>query len=44
MPMSGANLSSPDTAVPLVSVVVPARNEAGNVAPLVEEIVRQLCQ
>jgi dolichol-phosphate mannosyltransferase len=28
---------------PRISVVVPARNEAGNIAPLVEEIVRALC-
>jgi dolichol-phosphate mannosyltransferase len=27
---------------PLISVVVPARNEAGNIAPLVEELVRAL--
>ena len=30
-------------APPRISVVVPARNEAGNIAPLVEEIVRALC-
>jgi dolichol-phosphate mannosyltransferase len=29
-------------AAPRISVVVPARNEAGNIAPLVEEIVRAL--
>src|SRR5262249_16626024 len=29
-------------ATPRISVVVPARNEAGNIAPLVEEIVRAL--
>jgi glycosyltransferase involved in cell wall biosynthesis len=28
---------------PRISVVVPARNEAGNIAPLVEEIARALC-
>lgn len=30
------------TAAPRISVVVPARNEAGNIAPLVEEIARAL--
>src|SRR5260370_8357070 len=29
-------------ATPRISVVVPARNEAGNIAPLVEEIVQAL--
>jgi dolichol-phosphate mannosyltransferase len=32
-----------DAPMPRISVVVPARNEAGNIAPLVEEIVRALC-
>jgi dolichol-phosphate mannosyltransferase len=32
-----------DVPPPRISVVVPARNEAGNIAPLVEEIVRALC-
>jgi dolichol-phosphate mannosyltransferase len=32
-----------DGPAPRLSVVVPARNEAGNIAPLVEEIVRALC-
>jgi dolichol-phosphate mannosyltransferase len=32
-----------DAPAPRISVVVPARNEAGNIAPLVEEIVRALC-
>jgi dolichol-phosphate mannosyltransferase len=32
-----------DVPTPRISVVVPARNEAGNIAPLVEEIVRALC-
>jgi dolichol-phosphate mannosyltransferase len=32
-----------DGPAPRISVVVPARNEAGNIAPLVEEIVRALC-
>jgi glycosyltransferase involved in cell wall biosynthesis len=31
-----------DAPMPRISVVVPARNEAGNIAPLVEEIVRAL--
>jgi dolichol-phosphate mannosyltransferase len=31
-----------DTAPPRISVVVPVRNEAGNIAPLVEEIARAL--
>jgi glycosyltransferase involved in cell wall biosynthesis len=38
------DLTTPTTAaaVPAVSVVVPVRNEAGNVAPLIEEIVAVL--
>jgi dolichol-phosphate mannosyltransferase len=32
-----------DAPAPRISVVVPARNEAGNIAPLLEEIVRALC-
>jgi dolichol-phosphate mannosyltransferase len=32
-----------DAPAPRISVVVPARNEAGNIAPLVEEIVRAVC-
>ncbi len=32
-----------DAPAPRISVVVPARNEAGNIAPLVDEIVRALC-
>jgi glycosyltransferase involved in cell wall biosynthesis len=35
-------LREPRAATPRVSVVVPVRNEAGNVAPLVEEITRAL--
>jgi dolichol-phosphate mannosyltransferase len=34
--------SPSDTGRPRISVVVPARNEAGNIAPLVAEIVRAL--
>ncbi len=34
--------SSPDTSAPAVSVVVPVRNEAGNIAPLVAEIADAL--
>ena len=33
---------APSAAPPLISVVVPARNEAGNIAPLVQEIARAL--
>jgi glycosyltransferase involved in cell wall biosynthesis len=40
--MTDASSSQPGAAVPHISVVVPARNEAGNIAPLVEEIVRAL--
>jgi dolichol-phosphate mannosyltransferase len=39
---SGDMLRAPRAEVPRVSVVVPVRNEAGNVAPLVEEITRAL--
>jgi dolichol-phosphate mannosyltransferase len=39
---SGDGLRAPGAAAPRVSVVVPVRNEAGNVAPLVEEITRAL--
>jgi dolichol-phosphate mannosyltransferase len=35
-------LRSPRAGAPRISVVVPVRNEAGNVAPLVEEITRAL--
>jgi len=39
----GEDSSFPSSvAAPRISVVVPARNEAGNIAPLVEEIVRAL--
>jgi dolichol-phosphate mannosyltransferase len=37
-----ADLSSPDAAAVDVSVVVPVRNEAGNVAPLIAEIAAAL--
>src|SRR5436305_630031 len=37
-----ADLSSPDAAAIEVSVVVPVRNEAGNVAPLIAEIIAAL--
>jgi len=43
--MTEATLQSPvapGAALPRISVIVPARNEAGNIAPLVEEIVRAL--
>jgi dolichol-phosphate mannosyltransferase len=40
--MTKANPVPSAAAVPHISVVVPARNEAGNIAPLVEEIVRAL--
>src|SRR5882672_4321315 len=40
--MNDAN--SPGTAAPTVSVVVPVRNEAGNIAPLVEEIASALAR
>jgi dolichol-phosphate mannosyltransferase len=36
------DLSSPDTAAVDVSIVVPVRNEAGNIAPLVAEIAAAL--
>ncbi len=32
----------PGVPAPRISVVVPARNEDGNIAPLVEEIVRAI--
>jgi dolichol-phosphate mannosyltransferase len=41
-PISVPSAVASGTAVPRVSVVVPARNEAGNIAPLVEEIARAL--
>src|SRR6195952_5269294 len=37
-----ADLSSPDAATVDVSIVVPVRNEAGNVAPLIAEIADAL--
>src|ERR1700709_390445 len=37
-----AYLSSPDAAAVDVSIVVPVRNEAGNVAPLIAEIAAAL--
>src|SRR3954451_5463157 len=37
-----ADLSSPDAAAVDVSIVVPVRNEAGNVAPLIAEIAAAL--
>jgi dolichol-phosphate mannosyltransferase len=40
--MTNASPAPPAATAPHVSVVVPARNEAGNIAPLVEEIVREL--
>ena len=40
--MTEANSVPTSAAEPRISVVVPARNEAGNIAPLVEEIVRAL--
>jgi dolichol-phosphate mannosyltransferase len=40
--MSDANAIPSGAAPPHLSVVVPARNEAGNIAPLVEEIARAL--
>jgi dolichol-phosphate mannosyltransferase len=40
--MANASPFPPSTATPRISVVVPARNEAGNIAPLVEEIVQAL--
>ena len=36
------DLSSPGAAIPDVSIVVPVRNEAGNLAPLIEEIAAAL--
>jgi len=38
----GADLSSSDAAAVDVSIVVPVRNEAGNVAPLITEIAAAL--
>jgi dolichol-phosphate mannosyltransferase len=40
--MTDASPIPSGAATPRISVVVPARNEAGNIAPLVEEIVRAL--
>ncbi|MBO0750484.1 MAG: glycosyltransferase family 2 protein, partial [Bradyrhizobiaceae bacterium] len=39
---SADRLRAPRADTPRISVVVPVRNEAGNVAPLVEEIARAL--
>jgi glycosyltransferase involved in cell wall biosynthesis len=41
---SASGQSSPATSHPVISVVVPVRNEAGNVAPLVGEIAAALAQ
>ncbi len=41
---STSGQSSPATSRPVISVVVPVRNEAGNVAPLVGEIAAALAQ
>ena len=40
--MTDASSHSTPSAAPVISIVVPARNEAGNIAPLVEEITRAL--
>jgi dolichol-phosphate mannosyltransferase len=40
--MGGDSSIPSSAAAPRISVVVPARNEAGNIVPLVEEIVRAL--
>jgi dolichol-phosphate mannosyltransferase len=40
--MTGAIPSCSSTEAPRLSIVVPARNEAGNIAPLVAEITRML--
>jgi dolichol-phosphate mannosyltransferase len=41
---SASGQSSPATSRPVISVVVPVRNEAGNIAPLVGEIAAALAQ
>jgi dolichol-phosphate mannosyltransferase len=41
---SASRQSSPATSRPVISVVVPVRNEAGNVAPLIAEIAAALAQ
>lgn len=41
---SASGQSSPATSHPVISVVVPVRNEAGNIAPLVGEIAAALAQ
>jgi dolichol-phosphate mannosyltransferase len=40
--MTDAHSLSPGSTLPRVSVVVPVRNEAGNVAPLIDEIARAM--
>jgi glycosyltransferase involved in cell wall biosynthesis len=40
--MTDISLSSPGSVLPRVSVVVPVRNEAGNIQPLIAEIVSAL--